>query len=101
MKTKMERQRETIEVMIRLYCKHFEGNSTLCDECNALLQYANARLDHCPHGAKKGSCRKCAVHCYRPDMREKIRQVMRYAGPRMSYRHPVMAIRHICSELFG
>ena len=29
------------------------------------------------------------------DMREKIREVMRFSGPRMIFPHPVMAIRHV------
>ncbi|MDR2525428.1 MAG: nitrous oxide-stimulated promoter family protein, partial [Oscillospiraceae bacterium] len=36
--------------------------------------------------------------CYRADMREKIRAVMRYAGPRMLLHHPVMAIRHFIAK---
>ena len=28
-------------------------------------------------------------------MREKIRAVMRFSGPRMIFRHPVTAVRHV------
>jgi len=28
-------------------------------------------------------------------MRERIRSVMRYAGPRMMYRHPLLAFHHL------
>jgi hypothetical protein len=34
------------------------------------------------------------MHCYKPAMREKIKDVMRYSGPRMSYRHPLLALFH-------
>jgi hypothetical protein len=34
------------------------------------------------------------VHCYIPTMREKIRVVMRYAGPRMAHRHPILTSFH-------
>lgn len=34
----------------------------------------------------------------RPTVR-KIREVMRYVGPRMLFIHPVSAIRHLISEL--
>lgn len=44
---------------------------------------------------KKTTCKKCPVHCYSPDMREKIRAVMRYSGPRMIFLHPFAAIRHL------
>ena len=31
----------------------------------------------------------------KPEMREKIRQVMRYSGPRMIFHHPIAALRHL------
>ena len=43
----------------------------------------------------KTFCSACKVHCYRPEMREKIRAVMRWAGPRMLFVHPVLAVRHL------
>ena len=71
----------------------------LCPECAALLDYALRRLDSCRFGDGKPSCRKCPVHCYRADMRERIRTVMRWAGPRMIFRHPMAATRHLLREL--
>ena len=71
----------------------------LCPECAALLDYALRRLDSCRFGNGKPSCRKCPVHCYRADMRERIRTVMRWAGPRMIFRHPIAATRHLLREL--
>lgn len=35
------------------------------------------------------------VHCYKPEMREKIREVMRFSGPRMIFHHPYLAIKHV------
>jgi hypothetical protein len=32
-------------------------------------------------------------------MRERIREVMRYSGPRMLLSHPLMAIRHLIDGL--
>ena len=69
--------------------------SSLCPQCQALLDYAHKRLDHCKFGEDKPSCTRCPVHCYKPDMREQIRQVMRYSGPRMLLHDPIMAIRHL------
>lgn len=71
----------------------------ICPECAALLDYAHRRLDSCRFGNGKPSCRKCPVHCYRADMRERIRTVMRWAGPRMIFRHPMAATRHLLREL--
>ena len=92
-------EKRTIGQMVSLYCRHKEGNGKLCPECTALLEYAYARLSRCRFGDGKSSCRKCSVHCYRPDMKERIRIVMRYSGPRMMIYHPVAAIRHIFYEL--
>lgn len=67
----------------------------LCSECGALLDYAIARSEHCPFMETKTFCSNCKVHCYRPDRREQIRQVMRFAGPRMMFHHPAAAIHHL------
>ncbi|MCP4593416.1 MAG: nitrous oxide-stimulated promoter family protein, partial [bacterium] len=49
----------------------------------------------------KGPCSKCEVHCYKPQMRARVQAVMRYAGPRMMTRHPVMGLRHVVKSLKG
>ncbi len=64
-------------------------------ECAPLRDYALERLDKCPFQEGKTTCAKCRVHCYKPEMREKVRTVMRYSGPRMLYRHPVLAVMHL------
>jgi predicted amidophosphoribosyltransferase len=93
---RMEQEKRTIEAMIRIYCRgQHQGGDELCVDCDELLQYALARLDRCPFQEGKTTCAKCPVHCYKPDMREKIRSVMRYSGPRMLYRHPVLAVLHL------
>ena len=84
--------------MIALYCRHKEGNGTLCPHCKALLEYAHARLSHCRYGEGKPTCKQCPVHCYSPRMREQIRTVMRYAGPRMLFYHPWSALKHLLIE---
>ena len=47
----------------------------------------------------KPTCKKCPIHCYKPDMKEKMREAMRYAGPRMMWYHPIAAIKHLIREL--
>lgn len=75
--------------MIALYCgANHSTKGELCGECRKLRDYAFARLDRCLFGARKPICAKCPVHCYKPAMKGQIRTVMRYAGPRMLYRHP-------------
>ncbi len=94
----MERKKEarTVACMIQVYCqgKH-SSKKTLCPSCQQLLDYANLRLSKCPHGDSKPFCSNCTIHCYKPDMKESIRQVMRYSGPRMMLYHPVIAVRHL------
>jgi len=97
--TRIKRQQQTVEQMIRIYCRRKEGNAELCPRCRALLEYARKRLEACPFGERKSSCRKCSIHCYSPDMRGHIRDVMRYSGPRMLLYHPLSALRHLLSEL--
>lgn len=67
----------------------------MCQECQDLMAYAEARLDKCPFQEGKTACAKCSVHCYQPGMRERVRAVMHYSGPRMLYRHPILALFHL------
>ncbi|MCG7408205.1 nitrous oxide-stimulated promoter family protein [Paenibacillus sp. ACRRX] len=103
----ISKEKATLTYMIRIYCCAHHQHETidrnletgLCDSCAELTRYAYKRLSHCQFGENKPTCGKCPIHCYKPDMREHIKQVMRYAGPRMVYRHPIMAIRHLISSL--
>lgn len=53
------------------------------------------RLERCPFQEGKTTCARCPIHCYKPEERNLIRSVMRFAGPRMLYRHPWLAFRHM------
>lgn len=99
-KNRLNRERYTIQVMIEIYCReHHHPMITLCTECQELLTYAMQRIDKCPFQIDKPTCAKCSVHCYKPDMRERVRQVMRYAGPRMIVYHPILAVLHSVDEI--
>ena len=94
--TKREREKRMVSQMIALYCRkkhHTRGD--LCPQCAALDAYAKMRADKCPFMETKTFCSNCRIHCYKPDMRAKIREVMRFAGPRMILHHPVAALRHV------
>lgn len=139
--TKIEKEKQMVEAMIRLYCRgkrheitengelktenYLSGQdclntpsipiiskttkpaprssahplpahrSALCPQCQQLLTYAHQRLERCKFGERKPSCTRCPVHCYKPAMREQIRQVMRYSGPRMLLHDPIVAIVHL------
>ena len=92
-----EKEKSVVRLMITLYCggNHGTKGGKLCPDCAALAEYADARVNHCPHMATKTFCSNCKTHCYKPEMREKIRAVMRWSGPRMIFHHPIMAVRHV------
>lgn len=94
--TKREREKAMVSQMIALYCRKQHGcKQGLCPECAELDAYARQRSDRCPFMETKTFCSNCKIHRYKPEMREKIRAVMRYAGPRMIFSHPIMAVRHV------
>jgi hypothetical protein len=93
---RIKREKKTIEAMVNIYCKaKHETHGELCPECTEFLAYAKMRLDKCPFQEKKSTCGKCLVHCYKPDMREKVKGIMRYSGPRMLLHHPGLALHHV------
>ncbi|MGO9614450.1 MAG: nitrous oxide-stimulated promoter family protein [Dissulfurispiraceae bacterium] len=97
---RIAREEKTLLAMIRLYCRHTHSTTDkFCPDCVELMTYAAARLAHCPFQENKTTCVKCAVHCYKPVMRDKVRDVMRFSGPRMIYRHPVLAFFHFADGL--
>ena len=97
---RMDRERRTVDVMLGLYCHGQHGTRhELCPDCDALRAYAQQRLKTCPYQEGKTTCAKCPIHCYRPEMRARIRAVMRYAGPRMLFRHPMMTLLHLLDGL--
>lgn len=99
-----------VSEMIALWCRGHHGEVprvpdapivplgrtevVLCPECSELHAYALARIGRCPHMGTKTFCSACPTHCYKPAMREGIREVMRWSGPRMLLFRPIPAIRH-------
>lgn len=90
------REQKTVALMIRLYCKNKHGsNKILCRSCNELSRYTVLRLSKCPFKKNKPQCKNCKIHCYEKRKRSQIKNVMRFAGPRMMVYHPILAIRHL------
>jgi hypothetical protein len=99
------REQRTLKVMIDMYCAgNHSGAGThsptsrkavLCEQCGSLLAYAEERIERCRFGDDKPTCARCTVHCFRSNMREVMRKVMRYSGPRMTFQHPYLSIRHL------
>ena len=100
-KLRILKEKIVVRRMIQIYCQHHHSttNKKVCEECFSLYLYACYRLDRCPFGSQKGICKNCTIHCYKPDMRQQIRQVMRYSGPRMLWHHPISALRHFIREV--
>jgi len=96
LKKRLARERLTMTTMIGIYCTahHDKSGDLLCDECQEFLDYAEVRLRKCPYGEDKPTCANCPVHCYKPAQRAKAKEIMRYAGPRMLLRHPLLTITH-------
>ncbi len=92
---KLAQEKRVVKLMIELYCTKKHNKKMLCAECNELLDYANLRADKCPFKETKTFCSNCKAHCYKPDMRDKIKQVMRFSGPLMIFYHPIIAIKHL------
>ncbi len=95
---KRQQEKEVVELMIELYCRKHHGRP-LCQACTALRDYAFNRIDHCPHMETKTFCSACKTHCYKPNMRHRIRQVMAFSGPRMLLHHPILAVRHLLETM--
>ena len=89
------RELKTLEAMMRMYCGRHHRGEPLCADCADLAAYARRRLERCVFGDAKPTCANCLVHCYRADRREQVRAMMRWAGPRMLWRHPVLGLLHL------
>ena len=97
---RLARELKTIAAMLRIYCRDHHGaaargDADVCGNCASLQDYARQRLAGCTYGPEKPTCVNCQIHCYGRRQREDMRTVMRYAGPRMLWRHPVLALAHI------
>lgn len=107
------RELRTLEAMTAIYCRDHHGSGVaasapdagaapaLCASCRDLMNYAAKRLAVCPYGEDKPVCAKCKIHCYGPAPREEVRVIMRYAGPRMTLRHPWLALGHLLDKRYS
>ena len=94
---RIKREKKTIDKMVHVYCKgnHGSKGNQLCYECTEFLSNAFMRLDKCPFQEEKSTCGKCLVHCYQPEMREKAKKIMRYLGPRLIWKSPILSLHHV------
>jgi len=95
-KSRIEREKITVGAMIKLYCRLNHNNTgNLCGDCEVKFDYVMKKLDKCPFDEDKPTCLNCSIHCYKSTEREKIRQIMRFSGPKMLWEHPILAIIHL------
>ena len=100
---RLRREYRTMECMVGIWCADHHGaapkQAGTCEECRAFLDYAARRLEKCPYGEAKPTCAKCPIHCYKRAQREHAREIMRYAGPRMTLRHPWLSLMHLVDKV--
>lgn len=100
---RLKREYRTMACMVDIWCAdhHPEAHAAdgPCEACREFLAYAARRLEKCPYGEKKPTCAKCPIHCYKRAQREHARDIMRYAGPKMTWRHPWLALMHLVDKL--
>ncbi|MCL2882497.1 MAG: nitrous oxide-stimulated promoter family protein [Coriobacteriia bacterium] len=71
----------------------------LCTACADYARYAEHRTELCRQQPKP-FCAVCKIKCYKPDMAEYSRKVMRYSGPRSIFsRYCLRAVGHAYSTL--
>jgi len=98
--TKIRQEQATISRMLRIYCRaQHRTTADLCPQCQELESYAHARLERCLFMPEKPTCANCPVHCYQEPFRQKMREVMRFAGPKLIFQDPIAAMRHLAAML--
>ncbi len=95
---RIEYEKKTIKSMIEIYCLENHKKAKLCPDCSDLLNYALKRVDLCPLRDDKPTCKNCLIHCYSKDYREKIKTVMRYSGPKMIFKHPLLSVVYLINK---
>lgn len=103
---KKYKEKDIVELMIKIYCDKNHGNkgqekdeNGLCPHCKELVDYAFERVERCPKGEEKGFCSSCEIHCYSKEHRAEIRKVMVFSGRRIIVSHPMMTIKHLLMEV--
>ncbi|MDO4535214.1 MAG: nitrous oxide-stimulated promoter family protein [Clostridium perfringens] len=94
---KIEKEKNIVALMIEIYCKgkHKSKKGELCTECSELKEYAHKRLNYCKFGENKSTCSRCTIHCYKKDMRERIKDVMKFSGWRLIVYKPMELLKHM------
>lgn len=92
---KIDKEKDIVKIMVMMYSKgHDKIPYEKNEELKKLYAYCQARLERCPYKEKKSFCSNCKIHCYEKNKRQQIKAVMKYSGPRMLFKHPILLIKH-------
>lgn len=99
----IDKDRRTLEAIGRIYCSAHHAHESkddagLCPACRETVDTTLARTVACPYG-HEGNCQDCDIHCQRGDAQRRVREMMRYAAPRMAFRHPLMTAEYLRKKL--
>ena len=83
----IDQEKELISIMIKIY---EDGNKV---DLSDLKNYAFKRIEFCPRKEEKTFCSSCPIH------RQQIREVMKYSGKRIIFKHPIIAFKHVINTL--
>jgi hypothetical protein len=97
----VKKDSKVLEHFIQIYCdtKHIKAiksekeGLTLCPECYETLVYSRLRRELCPLDPKP-ACKNCEIHCYKPDQRQKIKDIMRHSGMHLIKRGRIDMLLH-------
>ncbi len=95
---RIEREKKTIQKMLNLYEQNNPAADKTPEHYQSLFSYASKRLDRCAFGNEKPACKHCPIHCYQPARREEMKRIMRWAGHRMLFRHPILTMLHLIDD---
>jgi predicted amidophosphoribosyltransferase len=93
MRKRIDRERHALTAQLHIYCRARHGaGQKLCSACADRQHYIAERMERCELRAAKPTCTTCAFRCYAPPQQVKLRAILRYAGPRLLRKHPLLAL---------
>jgi hypothetical protein len=100
LKSRLNTEKKVFRDMVVLYCKKNHTVNSPCEECKKIIDYGFKKIEICPYGESKPFCSKCSIHCYEKNMQKKVKEIMRYSGPRIIFYHPIASLKHLISSIF-
>lgn len=100
MKNRLEKEKVIFEKMILIYCKNNHKENHPCSQCIDIINYGKNKINNCPFDNSKPFCSKCSIHCYEKNVQKKVKEIMRYSGPRIIFYHPITSLKHLISSIF-